>query len=147
MEASIQSSSESAEVILSRVVSEAKREGEKTICHFNDGGSILLSNFLGALIRPGDEINFPLPTDSAGAGTEIYIRKASSAGRGRDLYQAPISYAAQPKADKRERLYVRAEVPTRPAGHFLHPSALRGGPRLFLRRHTATALGTPDESV
>ena len=30
--------------------------------------------------------------------------------RSRDLYQAPISYAAQPKADKRERLYVRAEV-------------------------------------
>jgi hypothetical protein len=94
------------------VVSEVKREGEKTVCHFNDGGGILLSNFLGALIRPGDEINFPLANDSAGAGTEIYIRKTSSSGRSRDLYQAPISYAAQPKADKRERLYVRAEVPT-----------------------------------
>ena len=30
--------------------------------------------------------------------------------RRQDLYQAPISYAAQPKADKRDRLYVRAEV-------------------------------------
>ncbi len=54
MEAAIQSLSESTEVILSRVVSEANRDGEKTVCHFNDGGSVLLTNFLGALIRPGD---------------------------------------------------------------------------------------------
>jgi hypothetical protein len=111
MDASIQSSSESAKVILSRVISEANRGAEKTICHFNGGGVILLSNFLGALIRAGDEINFPLTNDAAGAGTEIYIHKASSAGRGRDLYQTPVSYAAQPKADKRERLYIRADVP------------------------------------
>ena len=111
MEASIQSSSESAKVIHSRVVSEAKRERGKTLCHLNDGATIFLSNSLGGHIRPGDEIDFPLPTESAEAGTEIYVRKPSSGGRGRDLYQAPISYAAQPKADKRERLYIRAEVP------------------------------------
>ncbi|MGB9487619.1 MAG: hypothetical protein WCD04_16090 [Terriglobia bacterium] len=111
MEASIQSSSESAKVIHSRVVSEAKREREKTLCHLNDGATIFLSNSLGGHIRPGDEINFPLPTESAEAGTEIYVRKPSSGGRGRDLYQTPVSYAAQPKADKRERLYIRAEVP------------------------------------
>ena len=46
-------------MILRRVVSGTNREGEKTVCHFNDGGGILLSNFLGALIRPGDEIGFP----------------------------------------------------------------------------------------
>jgi hypothetical protein len=94
------------------VVSEAKREGEKTVCHFNGGGGILLSNFLGALIRPGDEVNFPLANDSAGVGTEIYIRRVSSSVRSRDLYQAPISYAAQPKANRREQFYVRSEVPT-----------------------------------
>ena len=110
MEASIQSSSEGAKVILSRVVSDIKREHEKTVCHFTDGGSVLLNNFLGALIHPGDEISFPVASDSAGGGTEIYIRKTSSSGRSRDLYQAPISYAAKPKADKRDRLYVRAEV-------------------------------------
>jgi hypothetical protein len=110
MEASIQSSSEGAKVTLSRVVSDIKREHEKTVCHFTDGGSVLLNNFLGALIRPGDEISFPVASDSAGGGTEIYIRKTSSSGRSRDLYQAPISYAAKPKADKRDRLYVRAEV-------------------------------------
>jgi len=144
MEAAIQSSSESAKVILRRVVSEAKREGEKTVCHFNDGGGILLSHFLGALIRPGHEIIFPLANDSAGAGTEIYIRKTRSSGRNRDLYQAPVSYAAQPKADKRERLYVRAEVPT---GRLAISSinlpceVIR---RLLLRGHATAALGTPD---
>jgi hypothetical protein len=111
METVVQATSVIAKVILRRVVSEAKREHEKTVCHFNGGGGILLSNFLGALIRPGDEINFPLTNDSARAGTEIYIRKTSSGGWRRDLYQTPVSYAAQPKADKRERLYIRAEVP------------------------------------
>ena len=110
MEAAIRSSSESAEVILRRVVSGTKREGEKTVCHLNEGGSVLLSNFLGTLIQSGDEVNFPLPSDSAEAGSEIYVHKSSFSGRSRDLYQAPISYAAQPKADKRDRLYVRAEV-------------------------------------
>jgi hypothetical protein len=71
---------------------------------------VLLANFLGALIHPGDEIGFPVASDSARAGTEIYIRKTLPSGRNRDLYQAPISYAGQPKADKRDRLYVRAEV-------------------------------------
>jgi hypothetical protein len=110
MGASNKPSSESAGAILRRVVSSTKREGEKTVCHFNDGGSILLSNSLGALIQSGDEITFPLPTDSAEAGSEIYVHKTSLSGRSRDLYQAPISYATQPKADKRDRLYVRAEV-------------------------------------
>jgi len=110
MDASIQSSSESAKVILSRVISEANRDAEKTICHFNGGGVILLSNFLGALIRPGDEVDFPVPVISAEQRTEIYVRKSSSFVRRRDLYQAPISYAAKPKADIRGRLYVRAEV-------------------------------------
>jgi hypothetical protein len=110
MEAAIRSSSESAEVILRRVVSGTKREGEKTVCHFNKGGSVLLSNFLGTLIQSGDEVNFPLLSDSAEVGSEIYVHKSSFSGRSRDLYQAPISYAAQPKADKRDRLYVRAEV-------------------------------------
>jgi len=110
MEASIQPPSESTREILSRVVSKAEREGEKTMCHFNDGGRILLSDFLGTFIQSRDEISFPLPSDSAEGGSEIYVRKTSFSGRSRDLYQAPISYAAQPKADKRDRLYVRAEV-------------------------------------
>ena len=116
METVVQATSVIAKVILRRVVSEAKREREKTLCHLNDSATIFLSNSLGAHIRPGDEINFPLPPESAEAGTEIYVRKASSSGGGRDLYHAPIRYAAQPKADRRERLYVRAQVPTSQLG-------------------------------
>jgi curved DNA-binding protein CbpA len=110
MGAAIRTSDESAEATLRRVVSSIKREGERSVCHFNNGGSILLSNFLGGLIQPGDEISFPLPTDSAETGSEVYVHKTSLSGRSRDLYQAPISYAGQPKADKRDRLYVPAEV-------------------------------------
>src|SRR5439155_21682477 len=87
-----------------------KPEADKVACRFSDGGRVLISDSLAAHVRPGDEIDFPLAIDSAGTGTEIYIRKTSSSGRSRDLYQAPICYAAQPKADKRDRLYVRAEV-------------------------------------
>jgi curved DNA-binding protein CbpA len=110
MGAAIRSSSESAEVILRRSVSGTKREGDKTVCHCNDGGSILLPNFLGILIQSGDEISFPLPTDSTETGSEIYVHKSSFSRRSRDLYQAPISYAGKPKADKRDRIYVRAEI-------------------------------------
>jgi hypothetical protein len=110
MGAAIRTSEESAEATLRRVVSGMKQEGERTVCHFNNGGSILLSNFLGALIQSGDEINFPLPIDSAETGSEVYVHKTSLSGRSRDLYQAPMSYAGQPKADKRDRLYVRADV-------------------------------------
>jgi hypothetical protein len=105
-------SSENTEVILRRVVAGIKREGENTVCRFNDGSSVHLANYLAALIRPGDEITFPLAINSPGAGTEICIRKAPSAGGDRDLYQAPISYAGQPKADQRGQLYVRVEVST-----------------------------------
>src|SRR5215472_12616788 len=90
------------------VVSQAKTDGDRTVCHFKDGGTILVSKFLAAHIGPGDEISFPLATDSA--GTEIYIRKDSPSTRSLDAYQAPINYAAQPRSDKRGHLYVRAGV-------------------------------------
>ena len=110
METSVQAAHGVAETIRRGSVSEVNKEGDKTVCHFNDSGSILLSNFLGAHIRPSDEMEFPLAIDSAGAGTELYIHKTSAPTRSRDLYQAPISYATRPKTDKREHLYVRAAV-------------------------------------
>jgi hypothetical protein len=110
MERSIQAANRVAETVRCGVVSQAKAEGAKTTCRFKDGGSISVSKFLAAHIRPGDEIEFPLAIDSPGAGTELYIHKTSSSRWSHDLYQAPISYAAQPKADKRGQLYVRAEV-------------------------------------
>jgi hypothetical protein len=69
-----------------------------------------VSNILGTHIRLGDEIRFPLALDSSGAGTEIYIRTTSPTAWSPDIYLAPISYATQPTSDKRDQLYVRAEV-------------------------------------
>ena len=112
MDVTADSATEMPQSIRHGVVLEAKRESDRTICHLRDCGSLLLSSFLGAHIRPGDEIAFPLGIDSPGAGTEIWIRKASSSYGNGDLYQAHISYAAQPKVDKRGILFVRADVST-----------------------------------
>jgi hypothetical protein len=84
--------------------------GENVECVFGDGSSILLSNFLASFITPRDEVRFPLTLGSAGAGTEIYIGSARSQQGRRDIYQAPIGYAAQPKKDKRGNLFVSAQV-------------------------------------
>jgi len=108
MGAGIQVENRLAAAVRCGVVSQAKAEGDKTVCLFKDGGTILVSKFLAAHIRPGDEISFPLATDSA--GTEIYIRKDPRFARSLDVYHAPINYAARPKSDKREHLYVHAAV-------------------------------------
>jgi curved DNA-binding protein CbpA len=110
MEVSVQPANGVAEAVRRGVVSDTEAEGNNVAYRFTDGGSILVSNFLATHIGPGDEIDFPLAIDSACAGTELYVRKTSSSRRSRDLYQAPISYAAQPTADKREQLYARAGV-------------------------------------
>ncbi len=84
--------------------------GEKVECVFGDGSSILLSSFLASFASPGDEVRFPLALGSADAGTEIYISNTRSQQGRRDIYQAPIGYAAQPKKDKRGNLFVSAQV-------------------------------------
>jgi hypothetical protein len=86
-------------------------EGEKTACLLSHGSPVLVSNVLAAHISPGDDIRFPLSLGSNGPGTEVYIGKPVSSVRNRGVYQAPIGYAAQPKNDKHEQAYVRAEVP------------------------------------
>ncbi len=111
MEAGVETGASAAVIVRQAQVLQIKPEGEKTACILSDGGRVLVSNLLGAQIRPGDEIGFPVALDCAGAGTEIYIRRTSPSARSRDVYQAPIGYATQPKTDKREQLYVRAEVP------------------------------------
>jgi len=92
-------------------VLQVKPEDQKTACILSEGGRVLVSNILASHIRPGDEIDFPVVLESAGAGTEIYVRRTSTSARTHDLYNAPLGYAAQPSSDKREQLYVRAEVP------------------------------------
>ena len=100
----------SASVRQARVVQIKPQEG-KTACLLSHGSPVLVSNVLAAHVRPGDDIRFPLSLESNGTGTEVYVGKAGSSARNRDVYQAPVGYAAQPKNDKREQAYVRAEVP------------------------------------
>src|SRR5215467_11481602 len=111
MEAAVETRVATAIAARQAKVLQVKPEGQKTACILSEGGRVLLSNILAAHIRPGDEIDFPLALDSAGAGTEIYVRRTSTSARTHDLYNAPLGYAAQPRSDKREQLYVRAEVP------------------------------------
>ena len=108
MEAAVQPRPTTPATVLRGKLGRLEPAGTSTACILSDGGRILVSNFLTAHIRPGDQIDVPLLLDSPGARTEIYIRKTSAR---HDLYQAFIGYAAQPKNDKREQLYVRAEVP------------------------------------
>ena len=108
MEAAVQPRPTTPATVLRGKLARLEPAGTSSACILSDGGRILVSNFLTAHIRPGDQIDVPLLLDSPGARTEIYIRKTSAR---HDLYQAFIGYAAQPKNDKREQLYVRAEVP------------------------------------
>src|SRR6516162_8715295 len=108
MEAAVQPRPTTPATVLRGKLGRLEPAGTSTACILSDGGRILVSNFLTAHIRPGDQIDVPLLLDSPGARTEIYIRKTSAR---HDLYQAFIGYAAQPRNDKREQLYVRADVP------------------------------------
>lgn len=93
-----------------KVVKTNPKDG-KTECLFAGGTSILVSNFLASFIRAGDELLFPLGHESAAAGTQIYIRKTRPEERKWDVFQAEIGYATQPRKDKRNNLFVSAEVP------------------------------------
>lgn len=105
----MQTETRPATVHRARVV-QVRSEAGRTACLLRHGSRVLVSPLLGAHIQPGDEIEFPVAVEPGGPGTEVYVRKASRSPRSHDAYQAPIGYAAQPKADGREQLYVRAEV-------------------------------------
>ena len=85
-------------------------EPGKTVCILSGADPVLVSESLGAHIRPGDQIGFVMETDSADASGEIYICRATPSARNQDIYQARISCAGQPKPDSRGQQYVRAEV-------------------------------------
>jgi hypothetical protein len=97
--------------VCQRKVLKTNPKGVNTGCVFTDGTSILVSNFLASFIRAGDELLFPLGHEAAAAGTQIYIRKTHLEERRWDVFQAEIGYATQPRKDKRNNLFVSAEVP------------------------------------
>jgi len=97
--------------VCQRRVAKTNPKGSKTECLFADGASILISNFLASFVRAGDELLFPLEHEGADVGTQIYIRKTNPDERRWDVFQAEIGYATQPRKDKRNNLFVSAEVP------------------------------------
>lgn len=102
--------------VCQREVVKTTATGAKTQCLFADGASILVSNFLAAFIRAGDEILFPLEHETATSGTQICIRKSRALERRWEIFQAEIAYATQPRNDKRNNLFVSAEVPASALG-------------------------------
>lgn len=110
MRVALQSSLERPPDVCQRRVLRTNPSGGKAECFFTDGMSILVSNFLASFIQGGDEIRFPLALEAVNAGTEIYIRNTNPERRRRDVFQAPIGYATQPHKDKRNDLFISAEV-------------------------------------
>jgi hypothetical protein len=91
-----------------RVVRTSAKDA-KTECLFADGTSILISNFLASFIRGGDELLFSLHPGVAGANTEIFVRHNPEERR-QDVFQAEVGYISQPRKDRRQNLFVSAEV-------------------------------------
>src|SRR5712664_1168938 len=96
-------------VCLRRVV-KTNPKGAKTECVLTEGNSILVSNFVASFIRVGDELLFPLGPEAFDADTQIYIRKTNPEERRWNVFQAEIGYATQPRKDKRNNLFVSAEI-------------------------------------
>jgi hypothetical protein len=93
-----------------RLVLRTNPRGSKTECVFADGTAILVASFLASFIRAGDELLFPLELGAVDAGTQIYICNTNPEERRRDIFQTEIGYASQPRKDRRDNLFVAAEV-------------------------------------
>ncbi len=101
-------SSSSVPICRERVVRVEQQE-KLAVCEFANRTKMLVSRFLGAYVFVGDDLAFPAPTSDA-VGTEILINKNAGANRNRYLYHVPIGYVSQPKQDKRNQLFVSANV-------------------------------------
>lgn len=96
--------------VCQRKVAKTNPKSAKTECLLTDGSSILLSNFVASFIRAGDELLFSLEDEATDAGTQIYIRNTHPQERRWDIFQAEIGYATQPRKDRRNNLFVSADV-------------------------------------
>jgi len=75
-------------------------------CTFASGGSVRISNFLEAHVRPGDEIQFSLPDGDSPQAPELLIRRTA-----RDtLYQTSIGYVARPKSGRFQQTFASAAI-------------------------------------
>jgi hypothetical protein len=83
-------------------------EATATACLLADGGTVLVSQYLGGFLAPGDELEFSASLISS-AATELRITR-SNRSRPKQLYLVPIGYVTQPRLDKRQEGFLRAEV-------------------------------------
>ena len=81
-------------------------EGTAIRC-VTDGESILVPRIPAAHLRVGDQIRLGSP---AAPGSEFLARKSLHSGKSRYLYFCLIGYVTQPKSDKRDQHFVRAEI-------------------------------------
>jgi hypothetical protein len=65
---------------------------------------------LASFVHPGDEVRFPLAHETAAVAVEIQICNTTRITGRREILQAAIGYATQPRKDKQGNLYVLAEV-------------------------------------
>jgi curved DNA-binding protein CbpA len=96
--------------VCQRKVLKTNPKDAKTECVFTDGTAIVVSNFLASFIRASDDLLFSLELEAADSSTEIYVRNTNPAIKGCDVFQTRIGYASQPRKDKRNNLFVSAEV-------------------------------------
>jgi len=75
-------------------------------CTFASGGSLRISNSLGAHVKPGDEIQFSLPGGDSPLAPELLIRRTASDC----LYQTPIGYVSGPKTSRLQQAFASAAV-------------------------------------
>jgi hypothetical protein len=90
-------------------ITAVRHETAATACLLADGGTVLVSQYLGGFLAPGDEVEFP-PSVGPSTVTELRICR-SNRSRPKQLYLAHIGYVTQPKHDKRQESFLRAEVP------------------------------------
>lgn len=89
-------------------VTAVRHEAAATACLLADGGTVLVSPYFGRFLAPGDEIEFS-PGLTASAATEIRVNHPHGR-RPKQIYLAPIGYVTQPKEDRRQECFLRAEV-------------------------------------
>ena len=95
-----------ATVVCERVVG-LQPDGTVVKCLFSNDGFLNLSGFLAGFIRPSDHLEF----DPASWDSSPEFRILQRAGRRpRELHFGSIGYVTQPKADKRNEYFLRAEV-------------------------------------
>ena len=121
----------STPAVRSQRIAALRPEGAATACLLADGGTVLVSHYLGGFLAPGDELEFSSSLSSS-AATELRITRSTRA-RPKQIYLAPIGYVTQPKLDKCQEGFLRAEV----VGGGLTrrswcTSPIRRGARLFL---------------